>query len=269
MIEIIPNWHPVFVHFTVGLLSIAVLLSVITQFMPAGKLREQWQLVAQWNLWIGAGITVITVVAGVVAYNSVAHDTPSHEAMTEHRNWALGTAAMFIVLAVWSWRRAKAGLGMSFVLLMALLVSGGLLASTAWLGGESVYRFGLGVMSLPKTDTHDHASGEHDDGNDGDHHAQASTQEKVDSHEHADSDEHTGSHEHVDDRSIKSKPISTLYVNDSDNCELPEKHTQTEDSSHSETHEHASADAHHEVKKTEAQAAGSVKDHHEHGSHPH
>jgi uncharacterized membrane protein len=128
MIEIIPNWHPLFVHFTVALLSVAVLLSVITQFMSAGKLREQWRLVAQWNLWIGAGITVMTIVAGVVAYNSVAHDTPSHEAMTEHRNWALVTAVLFIVLAVWSWRRAKAGLGMGMVLLIALLVGGGLLA---------------------------------------------------------------------------------------------------------------------------------------------
>lgn len=219
MIEIIPNWHPIFVHFTVALLSIAVLLSVATQFMSAGKLREQWQLVAQWNLWLGAGITVLTVVAGVVAYNSVAHDTPSHEAMTEHRNWALVTAALFIALAVWSWLRARAGQSMSSVLLIALLIGGGLLASTAWLGGEAVYRFGLGVMSLPKTDTHDH---DHTTGGNGDAGG-------GDSHEQADSHEHKDGHE--------SKPVSTLYENDSDNCELPEK------SSHDNT------DGHHDEKK--------------------
>lgn len=156
MIEIIPNWHPMFVHFTVGLLSISVLLSVVAQFMSAGKLREQCQLVASWNLWIGAGFTVLTVVAGVLAYNSVAHDTPSHESMTLHRNWALVTAALFIVLAIWSWRRVKAGEEPNTMLLVALLVGGGLLISTAWLGGEAVYRHGLGVMSLPKTDSHDH-----------------------------------------------------------------------------------------------------------------
>jgi len=40
-----------------------------------------------------------------------------------------------------------------------------LLTSTAWLGGEAVYRYGLGVISLPKTDSHDHdhATGGHGD----------------------------------------------------------------------------------------------------------
>ena len=183
MIEIIPNWHPIFVHFTVGLLSIAVLLSIVAQFMSAGKLREECQLVASWNLWIGAGFTVLTVVAGVIAYNSVAHDTPSHEAMTLHRNWALVTAALFILLAIWSWRRVKAGEGLNIMLLIALLVGGGLLISTAWLGGEAVYRHGLGVMSLPKTDSHDHdhASG----GSHGDVSKNADTHDDSDGHHDA------------------------------------------------------------------------------------
>jgi uncharacterized membrane protein len=159
MIEIIPNWHPIFVHFTVALLSVAVLLSLLVRFMPTGKLREQWQCVAQWNLWLGAGITLLTVAAGVLAYNSVAHDTPSHEAMTEHRNWALVTAALFIGLAIWSWLRVRADKAQSLVLLVGLLIGGVLLASTAWRGGEVVYRYGLGVMSLPKTDSHGHADG--------------------------------------------------------------------------------------------------------------
>jgi len=243
MIEIIPNWHPLFVHFTVGLLSIAVLLSIVVQFLPVGQLREQWQLVAQWNLWIGAGITVLTVVAGVVAYNSVAHDTPSHEAMTEHRNWALVTAAAFIVLAIWSWRRVKAGLGMSTVLLIVLLISGGLLASTAWLGGEAVYRYGLGVMSLPKTDSHDHDHG----GEVGGH---GSAEDQASDHPH-DTAGSAGHHE------------SKAEEDDPDNCELPEKNIQAQQSSHDNTdghHDklvHDNSDGHHDVKK--------VDDHHDDG----
>jgi len=160
MIEIIPNWHPIFVHFTVGLLAAAVLLSVVAQFLSAGKLREQCQVVALWNLWLGAGITVLTVIAGVLAYNSVSHDTLSHEAMTEHRNWALVTAAYFFAVAIWAWLSAKKDLGINKALIIALLAGGGLLASTAWHGGEVVYRYGLGVMSLPKADTHEHVGGE-------------------------------------------------------------------------------------------------------------
>lgn len=163
MVEIIPNWHPILVHFTVALLSLAVVLSVMVAFLAEGKLRQQWRLVAQWNLWLGAGFTLLTVAAGVVAYNTVAHDTPSHEAMTEHRNWALVTAALFIGLALWSWQRARADKAPGGVLLLGLLVGGVLLAATAWHGGELVYRYGLGVKSLPKASAHSHANGaEHD-----------------------------------------------------------------------------------------------------------
>lgn len=166
MFEIIPNWHPIFVHFTVALLSLSVGLSVVTQFMN-GVLKEQWQMVMRWCLWFGVGFTVLTGATGLYAYNTVAHDTPSHLAMTEHRNWAIATITLFVVLAIWSamWIRQKKALNIAFI--VAMVVSGAVLASTAWHGGELVYRYGLGVMSLPKAegDGHDHSHGEsHDHG---------------------------------------------------------------------------------------------------------
>ena len=198
MIEIIPNWHPVFVHFTVALLSIAVLLSLLVRFMSAGQLREQWQWVAQWNLWLGAGITLLTVAAGFLAYNSVAHDAPSHQAMTEHRNWALVTAALFIALAIWSWLRVRSHKPSSTVLLVGLLVGGVLLAATAWRGGEAVYRYGLGVMSLPKADSHEHSGGGHDDIGGGDHgHADAMSPANDHHGEAKEKDEHGHGDDHA------------------------------------------------------------------------
>jgi len=163
MPEIIPNWHPIFVHFTVALLAFSVGLFVVTQFM-SGPLKEQWLIVTRWALWFGAGITLITGLAGLDAYNSVAHDTPSHAAMTEHRNWAISVIALFSLLAVWAALRARAGRALGKVFIALILAGGLLLASTAWHGGELVYRFGLGVMSLPKPEGkgHDHSHG--DDG---------------------------------------------------------------------------------------------------------
>jgi uncharacterized membrane protein len=195
MIDIIPNWHPIFVHFTVALLSISVALFVAARFVGNEKLRAQWEVVAQWNLWLGAIITLVTVAMGVVAYNTVAHDTPSHEAMTEHRNWALVTAALFELLAIWSALRARAGQGINTLILLGLVVGGGLLFSTAWHGGEVVYRYGLGVMSLPKADSHEHAAG-------GDHH-------------HA--EEHAHSHD------VAAHDENSMQKDDVENCELPEK----------------------------------------------
>ena len=162
MPEIIPNVHPIFVHFTVALLSLSVGLYAITPFIKS-PLKEQWQTVARWTLWFGAGITIITGFAGLYAYNTVAHDTPSHLAMTDHRNWAVVTIVLFLALAAWSivWARKGKALGPVFVVCM--LVAGAVLASTAWRGGEVVYRYGLGVMSLPKSEgeghSHSHAGG--------------------------------------------------------------------------------------------------------------
>lgn len=70
MIEIIPNWHPILVHFTIGLLAIS------TALYAAGFALKKVSLLitARWNLWLGALITIGTVAAGLYAYNTVAHD---------------------------------------------------------------------------------------------------------------------------------------------------------------------------------------------------
>lgn len=153
MIEIIPNWHPVFVHFTVALLSVSLGLFVLNLVVKC----DQAVLVAKWTLWMGSGISLLTLAAGIYAYNTVAHDTPSHEAMTQHKNLALITLALLVPVVLWSVVSERKGkvLGAGFVVLFLLV--GGMLASTAWHGGEVVYRYGIGVMSLPKTDKHDHA----------------------------------------------------------------------------------------------------------------
>ncbi len=195
MPEIIPNWHPIFVHFTVALLSLSVILFVVSNFV-SGTLREQWLIVARWSLWFGAGITLLTGLAGLDAYNTVAHDTASHEAMTEHRNWAITVIILFPLLAAWvAWcMRSGKSLGKGFIALM--LVGGVLLLSTAWHGGEVVYRYGLGVMSLPDVDSHEHVQGGdgkahgHDDGKTpagDDEHAHEPRQGAAadDGHEHA------------------------------------------------------------------------------------
>jgi len=135
-VEIIPNWHPIFVHFTVALLAIGVLFHPLALLADREDLRRQWAAVARWNLWLGTAFAVLTVATGIQAYNTVAHDTPSHLAMTDHRNWALVTFAVFLVLTAWSILRYRARKPINWPLALALLLSLGLLGSTAWRGGD-------------------------------------------------------------------------------------------------------------------------------------
>lgn len=168
MIEIVPNWHPIFVHFSVALLITATLLHLASHVVKNEELSKKCALVGRWNLWLGASFTVLTVAAGLYAYYTVTHDTPSHSAMTEHRNWALVTFSLFAGIVSWEYVLQRRGQGKSWAFTILLITGAGLLLSTAWHGGELVYRYGLGVMSMPKAEgvghNHDHSAGEGHDG---------------------------------------------------------------------------------------------------------
>ncbi len=187
MIEILPNWHPIFVHFTIALLAISVLLFVLAIAARSQTWSQDVMMTAHWNLWLGAAFTVITIGAGLYAYNTVAHDDPSHAAMTDHRNWAFATAALFWSLALFSGWKKKLRREPSMIFVAALVLSSGILLTTAWKGGELVYRYGLGVMSMPQSEGegHEHVAGQgHADEADDNHDVEKDDDGHVDDHEH-------------------------------------------------------------------------------------
>ncbi len=161
MPEIIPNWHPLFVHFTVALYSTSVgfyVLAYLTSCLKPTRpnLSQEFETVARWCLWSVALITVITLLAGLYAYNTVRHDEISHIAMTNHRNWALPTAAAIVLVACYSLWRYRTRKALSALFIIILLIVQGLLLSTAWRGAELVFRYGLGVLSLPQLEGEGH-----------------------------------------------------------------------------------------------------------------
>lgn len=195
MIEIIPNYHPIFVHFTLGLLGSAVGLFILTRVISNPDLKHQLLTVAHWNLWLGALVTVITVVAGWYAFNTVKHDDPAHVVMLEHRNLALTTFAIVVALAVWSWRKYRPSKQVSPLFVAGALLAAGLLVATAWHGAELVFRHGLGVISLPDPDNHHHGSNGHSHDED----TQAPMSMGMDEHEHDEADDHHHDGDEEDD----------------------------------------------------------------------
>ena len=154
-----PNIHPILVHFAYALSLSALGVYLLGKFLPAGPRKDGTKPAGDWMLAFGALAIVVTIAAGFQAYYSIGHDGPSHAAMTTHRNWAVPSGTAIIILAIWRFvKRATPPSGIFLGLLAAAAVS---LSVTAWWGGNIVYKYGLGVQSMPMMtgDGHDHEHG--------------------------------------------------------------------------------------------------------------
>ena len=150
MIEIIPNWHPIFTHFSIGLLITSSALFLAGSLLHRRPAGARVTTAARWNLGIGVLFAGVTIATGYQAYFSVGHDGPAHAAMTIHLKWAWAAFVLFALAAILGWfdrqRIAGAGLLLSTVLIAATIA----LSVTGYLGGENVYRHGIGVLRTPE-----------------------------------------------------------------------------------------------------------------------
>ncbi|HAT65557.1 MAG TPA: hypothetical protein DCS66_13325, partial [Flavobacteriaceae bacterium] len=133
MIEIIPNYHPMLVHFTIALITTSLVMFILSFVLsPWDKIKQECLITSRWCLWLGAIATVFTVIAGFHAYFTVAHDSVSHEVMKIHRNLALITMIFILFSATWSvllFFKKKSQVWVQLILLFAMF---SLLVITGW-----------------------------------------------------------------------------------------------------------------------------------------
>ncbi len=187
--QIIPNLHPVIVHFPIALTLVAFLLSVAAYVRRSQPVAAQLAAAGHFTLWLAAIGAAIAVLFGWLAFNSVNHDDAGHAAMLLHRAWAIPTAIALILLASWDAWKHRVNELMSIPALIIIFVLSGAVTVTAWLGGEVVYRHGIGVLSLPVSEGgghgHHHGADATDKAKAGsDEHTEQHNNEKGESHEH-------------------------------------------------------------------------------------
>ncbi len=157
-----PNIHPALVHFAFALTVTAAVSYALSALPAMASRRDTLRAGADWMLGFASLAIVATIAAGFQAYYSVAHDGPSHAAMTTHRNWAVPSGLAVLLLAAWRWRRRAAAPSAIFTAL--IVAAAALITVTAWWGGRVVYAHGLGVQRLPQVSgeghDHEHAAGE-------------------------------------------------------------------------------------------------------------
>jgi uncharacterized membrane protein len=144
MPDIVPNWHPAAVHFPIALAVTATLLLLLGRWRPANSV---YTASGRLLLLASALSAVLAAALGWYAFQTVEHDGAGHQVMLSHRNWALAGTAGLIVLAVWDRLRQRAEQPAHGALLPAMLLVSASLGMTGWLGGEMVYRHGVGVSS--------------------------------------------------------------------------------------------------------------------------
>jgi uncharacterized membrane protein len=192
--QIIPNFHPVVVHFPIALTVIAFLLSLAAYVRPNHSSAAQLAAAGHFTLWLAAIGAATAVLFGWLAYNSVNHDDAGHAAMLLHRSWAVPTAIGLILLASWDVWKYRVNQLIPVPMLFILFLLAQSISVTAWLGGEVVYRHGIGVLSLPASEGTGHSH----------HHEHGATESIAHSHEENTTQPEAASGHHHDEQEGES-----------------------------------------------------------------
>lgn len=139
--------HPIFVHFTVALSFTSFGAYVLAYILPQGNLKNDLSISTVWMLFFCFLGSILTIVFGFLQFNSVKHDMLVHLPMTDHRNWALGTAFVLFLCTIFALRGYIRHQIHNTFLTIGLFILVGMVGITAYKGGELVYHYGVAVKS--------------------------------------------------------------------------------------------------------------------------
>ena len=147
-----PNPHPFLVHFPIALLVAATAADLLSLLRPSHRATRD---TATWLFCAGAFAAVAAYFSGLSAASAIRVTPDAGLAVTAHFAWADRTTWFFVLLAslrlamsyIWG-TTARPAIAVSCLLSVIGL---GLLAATALHGGRLVFRYGVGVESIPAT----------------------------------------------------------------------------------------------------------------------
>jgi uncharacterized membrane protein len=169
-------------------------LSITAYARRSHPVSAQLAAAGHFTLWLSAIGAATAVLFGWLAFNSVNHDDAGHAAMLLHRSWAVPTAICLILLASWDVWKYRVNQLIPVPMLFILFLLAQSISVTAWLGGEVVYRHGIGVLSLPASEGTGHSH----------HHEHGATESIAHSHEENTTQPEAASGHHHDEQEGES-----------------------------------------------------------------
>lgn len=141
-LKAVANIHPLFVHFPIALLLLAVFLFFAGKFVC----KKEFIISAKWDLVFGAFSGLATIATGFIAANTLPHNEEIHRAMISHRNIMI--LAVFLSLNLCGYifyRKDLLAVVKNIYFLVGLVLMAALLTIGADYGGKMVFKYGAGT----------------------------------------------------------------------------------------------------------------------------
>jgi len=145
MVDIIPGWHPIVVHFPLALVVTGTLLLFTARLLRLEQRAAAFAMVGTWNLCLGAAAALVALATGLAAVLDLHVGVAAHQAISTHLKWAIFTTLALVLLAVWRGAGNAPQSRPSWIFMLVLLAATAALIETGYRGGQNVYRYGIGV----------------------------------------------------------------------------------------------------------------------------
>ena len=142
---ILPGWHPIVVHFPLGLVMTGALLLLAARILRQERHAATLATVGSWNLCLGAFAALVALATGLAATLHLQVGPAAHQAISLHMRWAMFTTLALLLLAVWRGAGSAQESRPSWIFIVILLAATAALVVTGYRGGQNVYRHGVGV----------------------------------------------------------------------------------------------------------------------------
>lgn len=150
--------HPMFVHFPIALFFSATAFAILSIIFL--RKRDLFIDFTIWSLIFGIIATAFAIISGLSEEANLTHNETIHSLMGIHKLLGFVFTGVFILIVFWLVVRRSKMKSLEFKGIVVLLVlSSGILAYSAHLGGKMVYEHGAGVLPMEEilnSKPHDH-----------------------------------------------------------------------------------------------------------------